>query len=140
MAEDRQSPTVGSDVSYVVNGPATNEGLNALFSAAWPDHACRDFQPILRHSLAYVCAYQSERLVGFVHVAWDGGIHAFLLNTTVHPKLRRRGVGSQLVSLAKEAARGRGMVWLHVDFEPQFEDFYTGCGFRHTAAGLIRLA
>ena len=44
---------------------------------------------MLARSLTYVAAYDTvgggEQLVGFVNVAWDGGIHAFLLDTTVHP-------------------------------------------------------
>jgi hypothetical protein len=32
-----------------------------------------------------------------------------------------------------------GVKWMHVDFEPQLQGFYEGCGFRSTAAGLIRL-
>jgi hypothetical protein len=28
---------------------------------------------------------------------------------------------------------------LHVDYEPHLDGFYRGCGFRPTAAGLLRL-
>ena len=36
--------------------------------------------------------------------------------------------------------RGSGVEWLHVDYEPHLEGFYRGCGFRHTAAGLLHVA
>jgi GNAT superfamily N-acetyltransferase len=117
----------------------TNEDLNALFAASWPEHPWCDFHSILSHSLAYVCAYQGERLVGYVNLAWDGGIHAFVLDTTVHPGTRRRGIGTELVKRAGAVARERGIVWLHVDFEPHLREFYRRCGFRHTEAGLMRL-
>jgi GNAT superfamily N-acetyltransferase len=126
-------------VEYRINPPIGNGGLNALFAAAWSAHADGDFQPILARSLVYVCAYDGERLVGFVNVAWDGGIHAFLLDTTVHPKWQRRGIGRQLVRHAAEAARERGAHWLHVDYEPHLDGFYRGCGFRPTLAGLLWL-
>lgn len=84
-------------------------------------------------------AYASDRLVGYVNVAWDGGEHAFLLDTTVHPEFRRRGVATELVSRVTAAARVRGAGWLHVDYEPRLEGFYSACGFRPTLAGLIRL-
>ena len=128
------------DVSYAVGCAVSDDELNALFSASWPSHTWRDFRPILRQSLTYVCAHQEGALVGFVNVAWDGGIHAFLLDTTVHPALRRRGVGLRLVGRAIEAARDRGIIWLHVDFESHLRTFYERCGFRQTAAGLMRLA
>jgi ribosomal protein S18 acetylase RimI-like enzyme len=97
-------------VDYFVNPVVTNELLNELFCAAWPEHSCRDFRPILERSLAYICAYDANRrLIGFVNVAWDGGIHAFLLDTTVRPDWRRRGIGRKLVERAEHSARESGM-------------------------------
>ena len=126
-------------ITYRVSPPVGNAELNALFAVAWPQHPWSDFQPILRHSLAFVCAYDHDQLIGFVNLAWDGGIHAFLLDTTVHPGWRRRGIGRQLVLRAAAAARERGMHWLHVDYEPHLHAFYSACGFQHTQAGLMRL-
>jgi GNAT superfamily N-acetyltransferase len=74
-----------------------------------------------------------------VNVAWDGGVHAFLLDTVVHPDFRHRGIASDLVRRAAEIARDRGAHWLHVDYEPHLEGFYRTCGFRPTHAGLIAL-
>ncbi len=126
-------------ISYRICPAVMNEQLNALFDSAWPNHVWGDFTPVLSRSLAYVCAYQHDRLIGFVNLAWDGGIHAFLLDTTVHPDLQRHGIGRELVLRAAQAARERGVAWLHVDYEPHLEAFYHGCGFRHTEAGLMRL-
>lgn len=80
---------------YRISPSVTNEAVNMLFAAAWPDYILKDFEPILSRSLAYICAFQGDWLVGFVNLAWDGGIHAFLLDTTVHPDVRRRGIGQQ---------------------------------------------
>jgi ribosomal protein S18 acetylase RimI-like enzyme len=38
----------------------------------------------------------TERLIGFVNVASDGGQHAFILDTCVHPAFRRRGMSQPL--------------------------------------------
>jgi GNAT superfamily N-acetyltransferase len=95
--------------------------------------------PVLARSLGYVCAYEGEELVGFVNVAWDGGKHAFLLDTTVRTDMRRRGIGRELVRRAEELAREGGAEWLHVDFEARLRAFYEKCGFRGTEAGLIKL-
>ena len=97
------------------------------------------FADILSRSLGHVCAFHEERLVGFVNIGWDGGIHAFILDTCVHPDFRRKGIATRLVREAETLARQRGAHWLHVDFEPHLEDFYRSCGFRPTAAGLIKL-
>jgi len=87
-----------------------------------------------------VCAREDGRLVGFVNVAWDGGVHAFVLDTVVAPAAGRRGIGTRLVAIATENARAAGCEWLHVDFEPHLRSFYfDACGFRPTDAGLIQL-
>jgi GNAT superfamily N-acetyltransferase len=128
-----------TDILYQVNPLVTNEVLNDLFSAAWPSHRDTDFQAVLGHSLLYLCAYHNDQIIGFVNVAWDGGIHAFLLDTTVHPDYRRQGIGLQLVRQAAALAQAKGMHWLHVDYESHLDHFYQECGFEPANAGLIRL-
>jgi predicted N-acetyltransferase YhbS len=79
-------------------------------------------------------------LVGFVNVAWDGGDHAFLLDTKVASEHQRQGIGAALVGHAARHAKAAGCEWLHVDFEDHLAAFYFGaCGFRPTQAGLIHL-
>lgn len=126
-------------INYHTSPPVTNEQLNNLFAAAWLGHTPSDFTNILNHSLLYICAYEDKHLVGFVNVAWDGGIHAFILDTTVHPDFQRRGIGIELVRCAAVQAQQRGIEWLHVDYEPHLEDFYRKCGFQPTLAGLLNL-
>ena len=92
------------------------------------------------HALTWVGAFDEGRLVGFVQVAWDGGPHAFLIDTAVDPNHQGRGIGAALVKAAEDETRAAGCEWLHVDFEPHLESFYLrSCGFRPTSAGLIRL-
>lgn len=110
-----------------------------LWHAAWLDGLTGDPEAIWAKSLFHLGAYDGERLVGYVNVAGDGGIHAFILDPTVHPDRRRLGIGTTLVRAAADEARNRGCKWLHVDFEPRYEQFYRGCGFRATAAGVMRL-
>ena len=128
-----------ADVAFRVNPSLTNDELNALFAAAWLEHTWRDFNPVLSRSLAFVCAYDGDCLIGFVNLAWDGGYHAFILDATVHPELRRRGIGRELVRRALAEARSHGVEWVHVDFESHLRSFYEQSGFANTAAGLVRL-
>jgi ribosomal protein S18 acetylase RimI-like enzyme len=110
-----------------------------LWRAAWNSEWHGGIAGILAHSLVHLGTYAGERLVGYVNVATDGGVHGFLLDPTVHPEFRRRGLGRSLVRQAADIARQRGAHWLHVDFEPHLEGFYRGCGFRPTRAGLLPL-
>ncbi len=137
-----------NQIIYQINPPVGNTALNALFASAWQGHLFRDFQPSLERCLAHIVAFDvsgddvsgdRSRLVGFVKLAWDGGVHAFLLDTTVDAAYQRRGIGRELVTRAAHYAKQQGCTWLHVDFEPALEGFYAGCGFVSTRAGLISL-
>ncbi|MCZ3389400.1 MAG: GNAT family N-acetyltransferase [Actinomycetia bacterium] len=98
-------------------------------------------QQVERHSLGWVCARDdASQLVGWVNVAWDGGVHAFLLDTIVASTSRRQGIATRLVEHATKGARAGGCEWLHVDFDEWLRAFYlTSCAFTSTNAGLIQL-
>ena len=94
------------------------------------------------HSLGWASArLESGRLIGFVNVAWDGGDHAFLLDTKVASAYQHRGIATELVGLAVEHARAAGCEWLHVDFADGELAllYFDSCGFERTNAGTIRL-
>ncbi|HET6742451.1 MAG TPA: GNAT family N-acetyltransferase [Kribbella sp.] len=129
-------------MKYVVRFAVDDRELSALHAAAFEGEL--DVQPwaerLERWALTWVGAFSSDQLVGFVQVCWDGGAHAFVLDTAVHPEHGRRGIGKQLVLTAAEEARKAGCEWLHVDFEPHLTAFYLdACGFRATDAGLLKL-
>jgi GNAT superfamily N-acetyltransferase len=126
-------------IDYRTSEPISGAALDALIEETWPDHAPMDPEVLRRHSAGWVCAYDGGRLVGFVNVAWDGGTHFFLLDTTVAPSHQRRGIGAALVRHAVTLSRTRGGDWLHVDYDEHLTAFYTGCGFTSTPAGLIQL-
>jgi GNAT superfamily N-acetyltransferase len=92
------------------------------------------------HSLGWVVVRDSVHLVGFVNVAWDGGEHAFLLDTLVARKHRGQGIGTRLVRRAVQGARDAGCEWLHVDWDDDLDRFYIdACGFVRAPAGLHQL-
>jgi ribosomal protein S18 acetylase RimI-like enzyme len=128
------------NIEYRTSPAVSDADLKQLFEVAWGGHHDGSFDGVLSRSLAYICAFEHGRLIGFVNVAWDGGVHAFLLDTTVAANYRHRGIGTELVRLAAQAAAHAGVEWLHVDYEPHLSAFYRGCGFGRTEAGLLRLS
>ncbi|GGS67094.1 N-acetyltransferase [Planobispora rosea] len=130
------------EISYEWRGHFGNGEVNALHAEGFEHALLEDdwWAQVNRHSLGWVCAREGGELVGFVNVAWDGAIHAFILDTLVTERCRRHGVGTGLVAVAVREARAAGCEWLHVDFDDHLKDFYFGaCGFQPTNAGLIAL-
>jgi GNAT superfamily N-acetyltransferase len=108
-------------ITYAWRGDFESAEVNAFHAEAF-DHAVFadedwDWKTLAhRYSLGWVCARDGKDLVGFVNVAWDGAVHAFILDT---------GIGAELVAVAVTEARAAGCEWLHVDFEDHLRAFYS---------------
>ena len=131
-------------VEYEWRGAFDSNEVETLHAEGFerkPDWGWDWRQQVERHSLGWVCARaDASSLVGWVNVAWDGGVHAFVLDTVVTFRHRRQGIATGLVERATEGAREAGCEWLHVDFEEHLRGFYlSGRCFTSKPAGLIRL-
>ena len=130
-------------IKIVSRFPVDDAEVSDLHARAFEEPAGRPVPwaaRLERHALTWVGAFDGARLVGFVQVCWDGGEHAFLLDTAVDPDAQHQGIGAALVKAAATDAATAGCGWLHVDFEDQLTAFYLDrCGFRSTRAGLLRL-
>ena len=112
------------EIEYRIESELSDRDLNSLFASAWANHTERKFGALLERSLTYVCAFAGSRLVGFVNVAWDGGIYGFILDTIVHRDFQRRGIGTEMMKRAAKIAAERGIERLHVDYEHHVHAFY----------------
>ena len=81
-------------ISIEVDPRPSDAELRELWKAVWGDAGPSDFTGMLSRSLGNLCAFGGARLVGFVNVAWDGGAHASIFDTAVHPEYRHRGTRS----------------------------------------------
>ena len=117
--------------------------LSALHARAFgrDSHPDTDWSRRLnQHALTWIGAFDNDKLVGFVQVCWDGGSHAFLLDTAVDPDWQHQGIGISLVRQATREAKAAGCEWLHVDCEEDVAHFYfNSCGFESTTAGVLNL-
>ena len=134
------------NIQFAWRGRFENTELNRLHADAFEHGVFSDAEwdwneVVAQHSLGWVTARSGDSLVGFVNVAWDGFVHAWIQDTVVADDRRRNGVGTELVRVATNEARDAGCEWLHVDFDEGLEPFYiTSCGFTPTQAGLIDLS
>lgn len=126
-------------IEIVVDPHPSHRELNDLWRMSWEIDGLADFDAILTRSLVHIGAYSGSMLVGFANVAWDGGVHAFLVDVCVHPDHRDHGVGQAMVEKAIAVARARGAKWIHADFEPHLRAFYRSCGFEPVDAGVLRI-
>jgi len=129
-----------AELSCTWRGPITDDEMVDLVESHGGDPLAGWWAQVRSHSLGWVAARSAGVLVGFVNVAWDGGDHAFLLDTKTRGGHQHQGIATRVVALAAEHAREAGCEWLHVDFSPELAPFYfDACGFRPTEAGLIHL-
>jgi hypothetical protein len=124
-------------ISYEWRGVFTSAEANVLHAECFGHAVLRDEEwdwrgQVDRHSLGWVCAREGEELVGFVNVAWDGVVHAFVLDTMVATQARREGSGPGWWSWRW---RGRGRPGVSGCTRTS----RTICGFVPTNAGLIEL-
>jgi GNAT superfamily N-acetyltransferase len=122
--------------------PVTDAELVELTQSHGGRAAAGWWDQVRPHSLGWVTARRADGvLVGFVNVAWDGGDHAFLVDTKTRGDCQRCGIGTAVVELAAQRAKSAGCEWLHVDFVDELRAFYfDACGFdRPQAAGLMNL-
>jgi GNAT superfamily N-acetyltransferase len=143
-------PADPSPVGYRWRGDFSTAEVNGLHAEAFGTRVFSESEwnwreLVQRHSLGWVTARldgrPDGRLAGFVHVLWDGLVHAWIQDLMVAADARHRGVGVGVVTAARDGARAAGCEFLHVDFEDHLRDFYYGaCGFTPTNAGLITLS
>ena len=130
-----------SEIEFRWRSEISDDDLVALTDSYGGNSAPGWWDQIRPHSLGWVTAHLADGTpIGFVNVAWDGGDHAFLIDTKVRPEHQHRGIGTELVRLAALHAKRAGCEWMEVDFEERLAAFYfDACGFRPTHAGLLHL-
>jgi len=138
---DIEPDVVIDGVVYCWRGTLTDAEMVALVHAHGGQAVEGWWDRIRACSLGWVTAREADgAVVGFVNVAWDGGDHAFLLDTKTDSLFQHRGIGTRLVGIAARHAKAAGCEWLHVDWDSGLEPFYLdACGFRPAPAGLIHL-
>lgn len=91
----------------------------------WPgDYDCEKTQEALKKTIN-ITAYDGERLVGCLRILSDGCYFGTITELLVLPEYQNRGIGSELLRLAKENTP----TMLYFGAQPGLEGFYekNGC-------------
>jgi len=102
---------VTTPVTIRVDFPVDDVSLSRLHAIAFgnaPGELLPWANRLQQHSVSWVGAFHQDSLIGFVHACWDGGLHAFLLDTVVDPEYQRQGVGYNLVQTLIQRVRAAG--------------------------------
>jgi len=137
-----QPGPMGDGITYTWRGPITDAEMVDLVLSFDGNAEVGWWDRIRPRSLGWVAARAADGLlVGFVNVAWDGGDHAFLIDTKTRRAAQHRGIATEVVRVATRHARAAGCEWLHVDFQaPALAAFYVdACGFTPTNGATIHL-
>lgn len=122
-------------------GSFTNPEINELHAEAFETRVFDDWDwlsQVHEHSLGWVTVRSEGHLIGFLNVVWDGLVHAWLQDVMVTQSAKRRGIGINMVNIAKTHVEAAGCEHLHVDFDDDLAEFYIkACGFTPVSAGLI---
>lgn len=128
------------NISYTINASLDINTLNSFMEKVWKDHVWINYNQVLSRSLSYITANCGNEIIGFINIVWDGNKHAFLLDTSVDPNFRNKGIGKELVIKAISECKANFIEWIHVDYEEKYENFYRQCGFvQKTSASLLHL-
>jgi len=103
--------------TFTWRGAFDNDEVNALHAEAFSTRVFSseewDWSRLLeRHSLGWVTARDSDSLVGFLNVVWDGFTHAWLQDVMVAADHRGQRIGTEMVELARSGAAQAGCEWL----------------------------
>ena len=136
MASNSES---GRHTEILISPDFDNDELTNLFNESWPEGTLRDFSITHQHSLAYLIASEDKKIIGYLNIPHDGAYHAFIVDLTVHPNFRRRGVALLLLDHAVTVCRNKKYHWAHLDFKEELSPLYEKAGFQLSTAGLLNL-
>lgn len=113
-------------VEYKVNDTELNASMFLSFvNRIWPgDYDMEKTQTALLKTWN-ITAYDAKRLVGCLRVLSDGYYFGTITELLVLPEYQKRGIGSQLLTLAREHTP----TMLYFGAQPGVEEFYekNGC-------------
>ena len=116
-------------ISYQVgDGALTAEAFLKLVNRVWPgEYDLERTESALARTLN-ITAHDGGELVGCLRILSDGCYFGTITELLVLPEYRRRGIGSQLLRLARENAP----TLLYFGAQPGLEPFYERNGCRRS--------
>jgi GNAT superfamily N-acetyltransferase len=89
------------------------------------------FRSSINNTWKWVCAFDSDRLVGIGRILSDGALYALVCDMIVLPEYQNQGIGSSIIKMIKDKCIENDIqrVWLFA--APGRSEFYLKHGFQN---------
>ncbi|HWA19565.1 MAG TPA: hypothetical protein VG757_11285 [Devosia sp.] len=131
---------IDSAITFKTRAPVTEDDLNTLFGKAYNKKMSAPFHKILNTTLTWVTAHKNGELVGWIHVAWDGFVHALLIDRTAVDD-ESGAIRTELVKQAiKTIERDHPTVFkIHMDLKESEMAEFIELGLQPLPGGILQL-
>lgn len=112
-------------INYIVDDKLSAVRFLPFVNKVWPGNYAPDKAEYALAKTMNITAYDGDVLIGCLRILSDGYFFGTITELLVLPEYQRQGIGSKLLSLAKENAPSM----LYFGSQPEAEAFYekNGC-------------
>lgn len=92
------------------------------------------------HNALHLCAFDEDRLIGYVAAVSNGVTDAYIQDLIVHPDYQMQGVGRELMQRMLTRLRTDGIYMVSVIYgEEELKSYYEAFGFTTMLCGQMEL-
>lgn len=125
---------------YEFDAPVTAAALADLRQSVGWNRMERDLADPKLHNAFHLCAFDGERLIGYVAVVSNGITDAYIQDLMVHPAYQLQGIGRQLMQRTLDRLRMDGIYMVSVIYgDAELQQYYENFGFTTMLCGQMEL-
>lgn len=125
---------------YEFDAPVTAAALADLRQSVGWNRMERDLADPKLHNAFHLCAFDGERLIGYVAVVSNGITDAYIQDLMVHPAYQLQGIGRQLMQRTLDRLRMDGIYMVSVIYgDAELQQYYEDFGFTTMLCGQMEL-
>lgn len=122
---------------YEINPELNVEQITNLRESVGWNKMHEYYQKIIGKSYFNIGCFLDNQLIGYIDVLSDGVIDAYIRDLMVIPNYQRKGIGSQLLTIAINKIREDKICSTNILFDNELTKFYKKAGFYIISGGVI---
>lgn len=125
---------------YEFDAPVSASALADLRESVGWNRMERDLTDERLHNAFHLCAFDENRLIGYVCVVSNSVTGAYIQDLIVHPDYQKQGVGHQLMQRILDRLRAEGIYMVSVIYgNVELQAYYEAFGFTTMLCGQMEL-